>query len=94
MPLTLTITAGDHDPPLPFMVVERHGMHVDLTHVQGQLWDPTIASLAWGPTMDGREGGKIVLKNGQTRTFWDRDLLTPYLNAWKARKAELEKRAE
>jgi hypothetical protein len=43
MPGTVEIINGAHEPPFPFVVVNRFGMHVDLSGVQGQLWDePTV----------------------------------------------------
>ena len=42
------IINGDHEPPLPFVIVDRFGMHVDLSKVVGQLWDPTVAEITWG----------------------------------------------
>lgn len=78
------INAEGNDPPFPFMIVNRFGMHVDLTNVQGQLFDaPTVFKVEWGlRSPDGRVFGKVTLKNGQSRTFSDFDLMTPYTNAY------------
>jgi len=35
----IEIINGDHDPESPFMIVDRLGMHVDFSGVDGQLWD-------------------------------------------------------
>jgi hypothetical protein len=79
---TVEIINGDHDPPFPFMIVNRFGMHVDLSKVQGQLWDaPTVAKIEWGLlTLEKKPFGRVTLKNGQTRTFFSQDLMTPYVN--------------
>jgi hypothetical protein len=95
--MRLSITAGnstDHTGQnLPTMVVDGNLMLVDLTGIQGQLWDaPTVAAVTWGPMISNgsvKESGRIFLKNGTSRTFGDRTLLTPYLKAFQARKAEL-----
>jgi hypothetical protein len=58
-------------------------MQVDLSNVAGQLGDPTVARIEWGiQDQQGRLFGRVVLKSGQTRAFWDRSLLTPYFNAY------------
>lgn len=88
---SIEIINGDHDPALPFMVVDRHGMHVDFSTVTHQLYDQnTVAKVEWGLVdQQGRLFGRVTLKNGTGRTFWDADLMTPYLNAYKATKAAL-----
>jgi hypothetical protein len=73
----ITINNSDgHDPPLQFMVVNRFGLFVDLSKVYGQLFDPTVLEITWGElTMDGRTFGRVKLKNGTGRTFWDSELM-------------------
>lgn len=96
--MRLSITAGtstDHTGRnLPAMIVDGHLLLIDLTGIQGQLWDaPTVAAVTWGPTITNgtvKESGKVFLKNRmKPRVFGDRTLLTPYLKAFQARKAEL-----
>jgi hypothetical protein len=85
----ITINNSDgHDPPLQFMVVDRFGLFVDLSKVHGQLFDPTVAEITWGSerTIDGRMFGRVKMKNGTGRTFWDPELIEPYLRAWKMAK--------
>jgi hypothetical protein len=73
-----------HDPPLQFMVVDRFGLFVDLSKVHGQLFDPNVLEITWGErTMDGRTLGRVKHKNGTGRTYWDPELIEPYLRAWK-----------
>jgi hypothetical protein len=57
------IINGDHEAPHPFVVVDRFGMHVDLSRVIGQLWDgPTVAEVSWGHRpIDGRRFGIVAL---------------------------------
>lgn len=85
---------GQHDPAgCHYMVVDGYGFLIDLSRVQGTLHDPTIARAEWGPAVhegQAREFGHIVQRDGHTRSFFDKGLLTPYLNAFAARKAELE----
>src|SRR5271156_2547582 len=87
---SVAIINGDHKPPIPFVVVDRLGMHVDCNVAGGQLWDPiTVARIEWGFVKDGVPFGLVTLRSGQRRAFWDPALLTPYLNAYYA---EREKR--
>ena len=67
---------------------------LDLSRVAGALWDPTVESITWCKGLDGRMGGRVTLKNGTGRNFFDSNLLTPYVNAWKAKRAELLKPPE
>lgn len=85
----IEIIAGEHTPDQPFMIVDRYGMHVDLTVVLGQLWDPnTIAKVEWGMfDAGGKTYGIVSYKNGERRPFWDESLMTPYLKAYNATKA-------
>ncbi len=91
MASSVAIINGDHEPPFPFVIIDRFGMHVDLSAVGGQLWDQaTTARIEWGFQDQQRQTfGVITLKNGERRAFWDRELMTPYLNAYYA---EREKR--
>lgn len=83
------IINGDHVPPIPFIVVDGTGCHVDLSNVGGQLWDPTVAKIEWGLTdASGKVFGRVQLKNGQGRNFWDHTLMLPYLEAFTKRWAE------
>lgn len=81
------IINGDHIPNLPFMIVDKHGLHVDLSNVTGELWDPTVAKIEWGILHPGtgRTFGRVHLKNGQGRIFWDAMLIQPYLATYMAR---------
>jgi hypothetical protein len=42
------IINADHDPPYPFVIVDRFGMHVDLSKIVGQLWSDDVAEITWG----------------------------------------------
>ena len=88
---SVAIINGDHEPPFPFVIVDRFGMHVDIDVAGGQLWDPlTVAHIEWGlRDQQNQIFGIVTLKNGKTRPFWDAALVTPYLNAYYA---EREKR--
>jgi hypothetical protein len=87
---SVEIINGDHTPPWPFFIVDRHGLHVDLSKVDGQLWDPTVAKVTWGHLHpSGKTFGTVRLKNGQGRTFWDKNLMAPYLAAYNAAKAAI-----
>ena len=88
--------AGEHTDHtgsrLPFMVVDRHGVLVDLSKVQGTLVDPTIARVEWGPVVANgqqRDGGVIVRTDGSKQAFWDARVLAPYVKAWKLMTGEL-----
>ena len=91
---TIDIINGDHavgpdGANWPFMVVDRCGLHVDLSTVRGELWDPTVAMVTWGHMhINGKLFGTVRLKNGQGRVFWDVNLMRPYLAAYAIRKAE------
>ena len=86
MASTVAIINGDHEPPFPFVIVDRFGMHVDIDGIGGQLWDaPTVARIEWGFVDQQRQTfGVVTLKNGKRREFWDQALMTPYLNAYYA----------
>lgn len=85
---------GAHEPAgQHYMVVDNHGFLIDLAGVRGTLVDPTILRAEWGPVMTPggpREGGVIVRKDGSKQPFSNRDLLKPYLDAWRARRAALD----
>ena len=80
----IEIIAGDHVPDLPFVIVNRQGIHVDLTGI-GELWDePTTAMVQWGLINNaGIEFGRVTKRDGTGRNFHDRDLLLPYIKAHK-----------
>lgn len=84
------INGDGNDPPFPFVIVNRSGTHVDLTNIDGELFDaPTTARVSWGyQHPNGRRFGKIELKNGEARMFWDRTLIEPYVGAWKVQMAQ------
>jgi hypothetical protein len=86
----VTIISGDHIPPIPYMIVDNVGMQVDLSGVKGELWGPTVARVEYGMTQQpsGKIFGRVVLKNGQGRTFWDPSLIQPYLAAYITRWTE------
>jgi hypothetical protein len=88
----IEILNGAHDPPHPFMVVDRRGLHVDMTNVGGELWDaPTVRKITWGlRDRTGKLFGTVELVNGTSRNFWNGDLMTPYLHAYKAARAVLD----
>jgi len=80
------------------MVVDGHGVPIDLDDVRnsivdpGTLTGPTVASVTWGPTVmsgEAREAGMIVKKNGTRQAFFDRKLLAPYLALYRQRRVEL-----
>lgn len=81
---SVQIINGDNDPAHPYIAVDRLGMQVDISNVHdGQLWDPTVARIEWGILdQQGRRFGRVTLKSGQSRPFFDQALLTPYLNAY------------
>ena len=84
---------GQHDPPGQYMVVDGHGLLIDLTGVAGTLVDPTILRVEWGPSVitgQPQEAG-IITRRGEARQqpFYDKALLTPYINAFRARLAVL-----
>lgn len=84
---------GSHEPAgQHYMVVDNHGLLLDLAAVQGALHDPTTARATWGSVVMGgemREGGQIVMRDGSKRAFFDRTALAPYLAAYKAKRDEL-----
>lgn len=83
--MLVEIINGDHIPNWPLIVVDGKGVQVDLAGVPGELWDPNnVARIDWGllSQRDGRTFGRITLKNGQKRTFWDKALIQPYLQAY------------
>jgi hypothetical protein len=90
---TVQIINGEaNDPPHPFVIVNRYGMHVDLDPIVGQLWDKaTVAEITWGNrSVEGRRYGVVKLKNGTGRTFSDPELIEPYIKAWKVAKANAD----
>lgn len=93
--MKVLITAeGNHEPKgHHFMVVDKHGVLLDLSNVQGSLHDPTIAKVTWGLIQDGRqirEGGVITRVDGHRQVFFDQAPLAPYLEAYRARRAQIE----
>lgn len=79
---------GEHDPPGRHLVMlDNQQTLVDLSQVRGTLHDPTIARATWGLVSNGtetREGGQITMFDGTGRTFFDRGLLKPYIDAFHA----------
>ena len=73
--------------------MDDHGIHVDMSTVPfGQLWDDgkTIARVTWGnQAVDGRIFGTVLLKTGAMRTYYDPNLIDPYVKAWNLAKAAL-----
>jgi hypothetical protein len=89
---TVEIINGDHEvagapasAQLAFIVINRIGIHVDLNGV-GQLWDhQTVRHVFWGVRDEQqRVCGRIELKNGVTRLFYDAHLMVPYVDAYNA----------
>lgn len=89
---------GEHSPDWHYVVVDGHGLLVDLDGMQNSavdpasLTDPTIVRVTWGPTIangTASEAGEIVRQDGSRQTFFDRELLKPYLAAYQARLAAL-----
>ena len=83
---------GDHEPKGTYMVVDSHGLMVDLSKIAGQLLDRSVTRITWEPQIvngESTEGGAIYRQDGGRQVFWDRDLLKPYLDAYQARKVEL-----
>jgi hypothetical protein len=89
---TVEIINGDHevagapfDAKHAFIIINRIGLHVDLNGV-GQLWDhQTVRHVFWG-IRDERDRvcGRIELKNGVARLFYDAHLMVPYVDAYNA----------
>lgn len=92
--MRVTITAdGQHDPPAHHIVVDGHGLLLDLDGL-GSLVDPTIARVEWGPNaLEGgaREGGWIIRTDGHRTPFQDRGALKPYLAAFRRRDDEIKR---
>lgn len=84
---------GEHEPAgHHYMVVDNHGLLVDLSNVLGALHDPTIRRVEWGQVQDGvqiRDGGTIIRQDGHRQLFFDLKALDPYLAAYKAKLDEL-----
>lgn len=85
---------GNPTPNSPLVVVNDHGIHVDMSTVPfGQLWDggQTIARVTWGnQAIDGRIFGTVLLKTGAMRApYYDYNLIEPYVKAWNLAKANL-----
>jgi len=81
----IEIVNGNHSPAgHAYVAVDHFGMLVDLSEVAGQIYDPpTTARVVFGlKDLEGRRFGRVTLKNGQSRTFFDAALMTPYLNAF------------
>jgi hypothetical protein len=86
----IEILNGAHIPPHAFMVVDGYGLQVDLSNVVGELWDQeTTARVDWGlRDTSNKVFGRVILKNGQGRPFYDIALMKPYLIAYEARAKE------
>jgi hypothetical protein len=83
----IKIINGDHVPNWPFVIVDAVGMHVDLSEVRGELWADNVARIEWGlvDAANGKTFGRVILKNGQGRKFFDPMLMQPYLAAYMTR---------
>jgi hypothetical protein len=91
--MQVSISSGGHVPDLPYMVVDGHGLLLDLSKIEGQLLDRVVSKITWGPVVingENREGGMIQRQDGTRQPFWDVNLLTPYLKAWRAVRAMRE----
>ena len=91
---------GQHEPDLHLMIVDNNALLLDLDGLRhsaidpGSLTDPTVARVTWGPVVRNgsmTEAGEITLVDGTRRTFFDKQLLKPYLAAFEARRAEVER---
>lgn len=87
---TVEIINGDHavsgagGANLPFVIINRLGLHVDLSGV-GELWDPTVQKIVWGFRDEHqRVCGRIELKNSTVRLFYEAHLMVPYVDAYNA----------
>ena len=95
--MKVTITSGDHDPPHSFVVVDNHGLLVDLSGLGGMFIDKSIAAIEWRPVLEGettRDRGDISRKGGieqtsYTQRFYDFAVLQPALDLYNKRKREL-----
>jgi hypothetical protein len=88
--MQVSISSGGHVPDLPYMVVDGHGMLVNLSNIEGELLDRVVSKVTWGPIVvngEAREGGTILRQDGTRQPFWDVNLLSPYLKAWRAVRA-------
>jgi hypothetical protein len=89
--MRLSIT-NDGKNDLPYMVVDGHGFLLDLSAVHGTMVDKTIYAVEWGLGVfsgEAREFGVITRQDGTKQTFFDFNLLKPYIDAWRAKKADL-----
>ena len=58
--------------------------------IEGELLDHVVTKITWGPVVvngEAREGGMIHRQDGGRQPFWDVNLLSPYLKAWRAVRA-------
>jgi hypothetical protein len=89
----LISSEGENEPAgQTYMVVDGHGFLIDLSGVHGTLVDPTILRVEWGPSVisgQPQECGFITRRGVPPQPFFDKDLLKPYLDAWRARRADL-----
>lgn len=83
------MSRGNHEPAgHHYVVLDGHGRLMDLSLVTaGTLHDPTMAKVTWGMVSLGsetREGGQITRTDGSRQTFFDRGVIKPYIDAFKA----------
>lgn len=97
-PRVLISTEGEHDPPHHHMVVDGHGILIDLSPLGGLGADPSITRITWGPMVmpDGtvRDGGQVFRRGGvrqttDTQRFFDLEQLRPFIEAHAARRKAL-----
>lgn len=100
--MRVLITAeGKHEADHPFthrMEVNGRSLLIDFTGMQNSavdpssLTDPSVLRVEWGPTIinaEAREAGTIIRRDGSRQTFFDRNVLAPYLDAFEQRSFEL-----
>lgn len=100
--MRVLITAeGKHTANHPFthrMVVDLRSTLIDFTGMQNSavdpssLTDPTVKCVTWGPAVENGvafERGVIERVDGHKTTFPDKNILTPYLDAFEQRMFDL-----
>lgn len=95
--MKVSIYSGEHEPAHSYMVVDNHGLLVDLSSLGGMFVDKSIQAIEWRPVLEHetlRDRGDISRKGGveqtsHTQRFYDFSVLQPALDLYNKRKQEL-----
>lgn len=95
--MRIVIEAGDHEPKWHHVILDNHGMLVDLGGCPGPIADPLVFRIVWDDDMnDNGWRGCIYRRTAGSNAIGEQRLadvrvIKPYVARYLARKAEIER---